>query len=249
MGAIKNRIGERYTTNEGYEVEIIEYFGIHNCTIQIKDSHDTILKEISYWNLRKGNIKNPNNKSVFNIGYFGQGNYKAQINGKMTKIYITWKGMLERCYDEKSLEKHPSYKGVIVCEEWHNFQNFAKWYEGNYVEGWHLDKDILVKENKLYSPETCCFVPREVNNLFTKKKSLKNKYPIGVTKKQNKFVARLNKAKKRLWFGNFNTPKEAFYKYKEEKEKYIKEIADKWRGQITEEVYQAMYGYQVEIDD
>ena len=81
--------------------------------------------------------------------------------------------MLIRCYNKKDLEKNPTYKNTTVCIEWCNFQNFAQWFEKNYIDDWALDKDILVKGNKVYSPETCCFVPREINEVF--KNSTSNK--------------------------------------------------------------------------
>ena len=150
---------------------------------------------------------------------------------------------------KKGQEKQPSYIGCLVDEEWHNFQNFAEWFEDNYVEGWHLDKDILIKGNKIYSPETCCFVPLEINSLFTKSDKIRGEYPIGVSKKDKKYQANVNKNSGFIFLGAFNTPEEAFQVYKTAKEDYIKEVADKWRGQITEQVYQAMYSYQVEITD
>jgi len=139
-----------------------------------------------------------------------------------------------------------------VCEEWRNFQNFAKWFEKNYkneiMEKWQLDKDILVKRNKVYSPETCAFVPREINCLFTKTTKVRGNLPIGVTKEYNKFRAQSCSNKKR-YLGTFTTPEEAFQSYKKSKEIYIKEIADKWKGLISEQVYEAMYNYKVEIND
>ena len=78
--------------------------------------------------------------------------------------------MLERCYSQKTQEKHTTYKECSVSEEWYNFQNFAEWMDKNYnyetMQKWHLDKDILFKGNKIYSPERCAFVPQEINVLF-----------------------------------------------------------------------------------
>ena len=79
-------------------------------------------------------------------------------------MYDTWVGMIRRCYSEKSLIKRPTYKDVTICEEWYNFQNFAKWFENNYVEGLHLDKDLLSKEKKIYSPKSCCFITLQNNS-------------------------------------------------------------------------------------
>jgi len=105
------------------------------------------------------------NKTIFNIGYIGEGKYKKSINGIKTKSYITWVGMIQRCYSDVHQLKHNTYIGCTVCEECKNFQNFALWYKENYpsfeIENsrWELDKDLLVKENKIYSPNTCVFIP------------------------------------------------------------------------------------------
>ena len=112
------------------------------------------------------------NKLIHGIGYHGQGIYKSKINGKITKVYQTWKNMMDRCYYENSINNHPTYKNCTVSSKWYCLQSFGKWFEENYnsetMKGWHLDKDILLKNNKVYGPDTCCFVPMEINNLFTK---------------------------------------------------------------------------------
>ena len=160
--------------------------------------------------------------------------------------------MIYRCYSEKSQERHPTYKDVTVCEEWHNFQNFAEWMEDNYdpeiMQGWQLDKDILFKGNKIYSPDTCRLVPAEINDTL-KNVKVHNNILVGVSYniKNNNYRTWLprNKKGKR----NFKTPEEAFQRYKTTREEYIKEVADKYKGQISNEIYQAMYNYQVEITD
>jgi len=184
--------------------------------------------------------------SVYGVGYRGIGKYSSS-----NKSYKIWQSMLQRCYDPKYHKTKPSYIKCEVHQEWHNFQNFAKWFEKRYtVEkmlGWALDKDILIKGNRIYSPEACCLVPLEINSLFIKSGKSRGKYPIGVTKSGKKFRARFGKDRDHL--GIFNTPEEAFQVYKIAKEIYIKEIAYKWRSKITEACYSALINYQVEITD
>lgn len=244
------KTGEKYFTSEGYEIQIIEYINNRNCTILFSD--DTKLSGLSYDAIKRGNIKNPYHKSLFNIGYNGVGVYKCTFNSKSTKCYTSWRHMLERCYNEKYHIKKPTYKGCSVDKEWHNFQNFAKWYEENYQEGFHLDKDILIKGNKIYSPETCCFVPNEINILFNKRDSKRGDYPIGVNlnKASGKFISQLssNKNFKRN-LGSYNTSEEAFNAYKIAKEAYIKQMAEKNKGQIIKKCYEALYNYKVEFYD
>ena len=115
-----------------------------------------------------------------------------------------------------------------------------------------LDKDLLVKGNKVYNEFTCVFIPREINQLLVKRTASRGEHLIGVCwNKANKaFVATVRKNKgKREHLGCFNTEIEAFNAYKEAKEIYIKELAEKWKGQIDERAYNALMNYQVEITD
>lgn len=203
-------------------------------------------------------------KLVEGHGYFGEGKYKSRDeNGNKTKCYNTWKHMLVRCYNKKFKEKYPTYNDVTICKEWLCFQNFAKWYEENYyeIEGekMQLDKDILVKGNKIYSPETCVFVPQRINELFTKSNKVRGDYPIGVSyhKRDNILQVRCNvydklTNKKRIVNITrlpINRPFQAFTYYKSFKENYIKEVAEEYKDMIPKKLYEAMYRYEVEIND
>ena len=251
--AVDKYLNTKWTTNEGYEVEIIEYFTNINCTIQFTNDSKTIKNKVTIQNLKMGKIKNPYHPSVYEVGFVGIGKYTPSINKKDTKVYKHWSNMLQRGYSISLKEKHPTYKNVIVCEEWHNFQNFAKWYEQNWKpwmdETWHIDKDILIKGNKIYSPETCTIIPSQINLIFVKKDVDRGEYPIGVSKHGNKFQVSLSTNGVLKFLGDYLTIQEAFEAYKEAKESYIKEVADKWKEQITEHTYQALINYKVEIDD
>ena len=107
-------------------------------------------------------------KLLYNVGindYIG----KVNINGKIEKFYKVWQSMLSRCYDPKYHNRNPAYIGCKVCKEWYSLTAFKKWFDKNYIEDYELDKDILIEGNKLYSPDTCCFVPKEINRLFENK--------------------------------------------------------------------------------
>ena len=250
-GDILSRVGEKYKNHQGFEMEIIQYEGWDKVTV-LFDNGST-LKDVQFQTVIRGTISNPFYPNVVGVGYFGQGEYTTSWDKERMrnyKNYDLWKSMLLRCYDKKQAEKFPAYVGVTVCEHWHNFQNFAKWFENNYIEGFVLDKDILFKGNKLYSPETCCFVPVEINALLIKADSKRGDYPIGVVKvKSGKYVARIGIEGSMLNKGTFNTPEEAFQAYKVAKEERISELADKWKEQITPQTYQALCNYQVEITD
>lgn len=244
----KNRVGEIFISNKGEVIKIIEYFNTTNCTIIINDKHIVYNKQ--YNNIKTGVFKSPYFPSVHGVGFLGIGKYKSTIDGEKTKSYSAWSSMLTRCYNKRAKKRDSSYINCKVCEEWHNFQVFAQWYEENWkphMEGWHLDKDILFKGNKVYSPETCCFVPASINGLFIKKDFDRGLYPIGVTfrKNRNSFLASLGK----LTIGYFKTPEQAFQAYKTVKEAHIKEVAEVWKPKLATKTYEALINYQVEITD
>lgn len=247
-----NYVGQKYTTNEGYIAEVIEYVNRSNVTIRLNDG--TVLKRrIDV--IKNGQVKNPNHKSIYGVGYIGEGDYTPSKNGVHTQAYRMWKNVLNRCYNEKYLLKRPTYEGCAVCEDWHNFQNFAKWYDDNYYEvenqEMHLDKDIIQKGNKVYNPETSVFVPEHINSLFTKRDRKRGKYPIGVhyTSRGNKFISQCMSDGEKIYLGRYNTPEEAFEKYKIFKEEEIKRVADKYKDFIPTKLYKALYSYKVDIND
>ena len=96
--------------------------------------------------------------TVYGIGFNSGGEFRPSVGGNHTKPYATWKSMLMRCYSDKYHLKSPSYIGCSVCDEWLDFQVFAKWFSVNYEDGKQLDKDIKIEGNKIYSPDTCLFV-------------------------------------------------------------------------------------------
>ena len=256
---VEERINEENYNRYGTLMKIVEYNNAIDIIVEFQDEHRARV-HTSYQGFKKGEVKNPYDKTAYNVGYLGQGKYKAKINNKKTKAYEVWKKMLQRCYDPYTINKQLTYKDCFVCEEWHNFQNFCKWFYKNYyeIEGEKmcLDKDILCKGNKIYSPETCIFVPQRINNLFLKSNVARGKYPIGVHwyKSSNKFMAHcqiLDKEnnKKAIHLGYYNTSEEAFLSYKVFKEKYIKEVADEYKDLIPQKLYDVLYSYEVEIND
>ena len=105
--------------------------------------------------------------------------------------YLTWVNMLQRCYNSKFKNKNTSYNGVTCCEEWLLFTNFAKWFKDNYIKDCQLDKDLLVKDNLIYSPDTCIFCPPEINTFLTIRGTCRGSLPIGVSLSGNKYVSRI----------------------------------------------------------
>ena len=255
-----DRTGEERINTFGSKMIIKEYRGCMDVDVYFPEFNWTV-KHAKYNNFKKGKIKCPYERRHHGVGYIGEGKCKTWENGKQTKCYKVWCSMLERCYDEKHREKYPTYEGCKIYDKWLNFQNFAEWYYNNYYEvddeRMHLDKDILVKGNKIYSPDNCIFVPERINTLFTKSNKCRGEYPIGVNyyKQNRKFISQCNiydfeeNKTKKIHLGCYNTPEEAFKVYKEFKESYIKQVADYYKGRIPLRLYDAMYNYEVEITD
>lgn len=254
-----NRIGETNISNQGYEMKIVEYKNNKDVFVEFQDEYKA-KTHTDYRHFKNGNVKNPYHKNVFEVACIGEGKYKTRENGKITKAYGYWHNMIERCYEPYYLNEHSTYRDCTVCEDWLCFQNFAKWFYKHYYEisneRMNLDKDILCKGNKVYSPENCCIIPQRINSLFTKSNAVRGKYPIGVSwhKANNKFMAYCsflneNGKKKTKNLGYYNTVEEAFLVYKQFKESYIKEVADEYKELISKELYKALYKYEVEMND
>lgn len=261
MGRNKiDRIGEVGYNNFGNKMIITRYQGCEDIDVYFP-KYDWTFKHSAYKEFKNGNIKCPYEPRVYNHGYIGEGEYKTWENDKTTKCYNTWHDMLRRCYDSKLHKRHPTYINCEVEKRWLDYQDFGNWFEDNYYEvkdeKMHLDKDILNKGNKIYSPDTCVFVPHNINILFTKRNKSRGDCPIGVTydKRYKKFHSQcsvydyeVNKSKVKH-LGLYDTPEQAFEVYKRYKEKYIKQVADYYKDQIPDKLYNAMYNYEVEITD
>lgn len=176
--------------------------------------------------------------------------------------------MLRRCYSETYRNKTDAYVGCIVCSDWLNYSEFKKWFHADRnslmrdenESFWHLDKDILVKGNKIYSPETCCFVPQEINKVTVKpKRKLTHQglpEGVGIIKPKTLgskvgYTARAHTGTtdKDRYLGYYDTPEKAFKVYKKVKEGHIKSLAEKWKGKIDDKVYEALMNWEIGVDD
>jgi len=255
-------VGDSKINYQGILMTIKDWY---DCNHMIVEFEDGCIREIfsdgnARW--RKGNIRSFNVVATYGKGYLGGDKYNSKEH---EFVYKTWNHMLERCYTEKYHKRFPTYIDCSVCDEWLNFQNFAEWYynnvwNDNFKES-KLDKDILVKGNKVYSPQTCILVDNNINCLFTKCDKTRGGYPIGVSEdnrthqiraqvfrrngiKSTKYVPRTN--------SRDNDILTAFNWYKESKEQYIKEVADSYKAKypnFPQKLYDALYNYEVEITD
>ena len=204
--------------------------------------------------IRNGKVKDPHLPSVYGVGIVGN-KYPTMINGVRTKEYGLWVRMLERCYSDSFKKKNPTYIDCEVSDKFKNYEYFYEWCHnqvgfGN--NGWHLDKDLLAKGNKVYSESTCVFLPSEINTILVKCTASRGEHLIGVcwSKTHKAFKAQVSKNKgKSEHLGVFNTELEAYNAYKTAKESFIKEQANEWKGKIDERAYNALMNYTVEITD
>lgn len=213
------------------------------------DSEDFILKVINDIRYKPDNWSKKAMQPVMcGVGYQGSENVDCT-----SESYLRWHDMINRCYNEKFLENHSEYVGCTVCEEWLNYSNFKVWYDQNKIAGMSLDldKDILFKGNREYSPATVAFVPHTINTLFVNRKKSRGDLPIGVSfdKEKNKYRASMGFMGQKIKLGRFESAEAAFARYKEYKEDFIKDIAEQYRDEIPDKVYQAMQNWKIEIDD
>ena len=239
------RIGEVNINNFGSKMIIIDARDSNHMDIFFPEYNYTAYNK-KYIHFKDGKIKCPYEKRYDNVGYIGEGDYK----GSKGHCISVWQSMISRCYNPYELNKHLTYIDCYVCDEWHNFQNFAKWYYENYYEcndeRMDLDKDILVKGNKIYSPETCIFVPQRINKLIIKSDNIKTTFH---KDKRNKIYSTTVRMEGKRYSKGFYSLEEAKLYYKNLKENYIKQVADEYKDLIPQKLYNAMYKYEVEINN
>ncbi len=248
---VRTKVGKEVRNRMGDIAVVVEVISATN--IKVKFTSTGTIETTTQAGIMKGYFKDRARPSVAGVGYIGVGIYNSSDHNKHYKV---WQMMLHRCYDEKVQEKLPTYQGCSVAEEWHNFQNFAEWFDKNYLEDWELDKDLLIKGNKVYSAQTCCFIPHEINILLSNNKANRGKLPVGVIwhKKKGKFVAQCTTKgkdgrKRNKWLYQGDCMFEGFKQYKKFKESLFKEAATKYDGKITEEAYNALMVRVVDIED
>ena len=258
MGKKIDRTGEEGYNNFGSKMIIKEYRNKRDIDVYFP-KYNWTFEHVQYNTFKRGNVKCPYEPRYYGKGYLGEGKYKMSENRKLKKEFNIWYRMLERCYDPKFHEKESTYEECEVEEYLLNFQHMGEWLESNYYEIpgeiMCLDKDILNKGNKVYSRETCIFVPQKINSLFVKRDNDRGKCPIGIHQlpSGNYGVQCNNGYGKRIYLGTYTTKEEAFQAYKQYKEKIIKKVIGSYEGKIPEPFYSrlrdAMYNYKVEIDD
>ena len=205
----KDCVGKIFKSLNSGAFKILKYNNSKNVEIQfLKTEYETAA---TLGNIRNGNVKDTYLPSVYGIGVFGA-KYPSRVNGVKTKEYKLWHSMLVRCYSDTIKKKHLTYEGCEVSDNFKSYEYFYEWCNEQIGFGnkdWHLDKDLLVKGNKIYSEDSCVFIPQEVNTLLTKRTNSRGEYSIGVSwsKTSKAFVATVAKTKERLSIWGFLTLK------------------------------------------
>lgn len=241
----KIKPGDIFTNYQGCRAIVLSYKDNKDILIEFLDDY-VYRRSVQSVTLRSGGFKNLLYPSVLGVGCIGIGKYPSREDGKLTRAYNTWMNMLKRCYDQNVKKRLPTYKDCKVCDSWLNFQNFAKWFDNNKykMDGYEIDKDLIKKGNKLYSPNTCALIPKNLNLLLLT--PITKTLPAGVSKNGKNFRARYNNISgDNIHIGTFKTAEEAHQTYVVAKEAHVKEVANEWRGRIDERVYNALMEWTV----
>lgn len=237
------KAGDRFTTNEGCEVEVLEYHNAQNIKISFMGYGCT--QTVRAAHLRNGGVKNPYFRSVCGIGFIGVGPAKVTDSGRTTRSYAAWHNMLVRCYAYK--DSRPTYAGCYVEDEWHDYQKFSEWYRSQPLcehPGVEVDKDILSSATvKMYGPDTCVLIPKRINSMLTDSCAARGSLPVGVSFHTQHRMYSANCSGKHL--GYFDCPAKAHLAYKEHKESLVRNVAHEYRGIICERAYEALLKYNV----
>ena len=252
----KDCVGKICKSKSSGDFKILKYDDSYNVEIQFLKTGYEMVAQLGH--IKNGVVKDPYLPSVYGVGILGT-KYQAKINGVITKEYELWNNMLRRCYSDGFRKKNPTYKDCEVSDKFKRYEYFYEWCHkqiGFGVDGngnpFQLDKDLLVKGNKVYSEDSCVFLPQEINSLLVKCTASRGKHLIGVhwcnANKVFRAMVRKNKGKSEH-LGYFKTELEAFNAYKQAKEAYIKEVAELYKDQIDTRVYEALMKYEVDIND
>ena len=151
-------------------------------------------------------------------------------------FYGVWKSMIQRCYSTTTMQRCPTYEGCSIVEAWKHFSAFRAWMVLQDWEGNELDKDILLKGNKVYCPEYCVFVPKKVN-LFIKP----NTTGITYVSKRPRLVMRNPIIGKTEYLGTFATVEEALLVRNKRKHALALELADEVKDSRVADALRTYY--------
>lgn len=236
----KVKVGDVFYNNAGSKLMVVEVNKQADVLIAFQDDYRYLVRTTAKC-VRAGSVRNPYHPLVYGVGFMGVGRHKSKGDDGKSKAHGIWRDMLKRCYGDNIVESPKSYKDVTVCDEWHNFQNFADWYTNHRFHGmgYHLDKDLLVVGNKIYSPDACTLVPQEVNQIVTDGGARSRGNMMGITfvGGKNKFCAKISIKGRSKNLGYYEDPVEARNVYLKAKAEYIRDTAIEYHGKIEPSVF------------
>lgn len=258
----KCNIGDVYVLNCGWKCKVKEYVNALNVVIEFDDRSTQIAP---FANIKNGGVKPLNYPSVYGIGFFGIGrfiprSYKPKDDQIVVdqKIYRHWVKLLDRVYnlENKHSSSNKTYKGCTIDPDWHNFQNFCEWTLTQ--KYWnekdaHLDKDLLVKGNKHYSPSTCCYIPSKINLFISGCKISEKGLPRGVNyiKPRTKgskqgYIARCYFKSDREYLGYYDDKDQASIVYNARKKEVAMSLIAEYTDVISEPASKAFHRYLID---
>lgn len=136
---------------------------------------------------------------------------------------LIWANMRNRCTPGSSFQQRsPTYIGCTMSDNFKDFQFFAEWCQtqvGYGLKDYEIDKDFLILRNRVYSEDTCVFIPVTLNAFLNSRAKSRGVYPQGVSyqKCASPFRADLRIDGKGVYLGMFKTVEEASNAYKSAK--------------------------------
>lgn len=248
---IDKYLGKVFPSNNYGDVEVIEV--LEGSKLKVKFLNTGNIRVYDTVSVTRKEMRDVEAFPVYTTGIQDIKGYLVKGQPK-PKDYSVWNGVRQRCYNLNCRGSLPTYEGCTMSDDFLVFSKFKEWYNnqiGCDQEDWHIDKDLLVKGNKVYSAETCVLLPKQINSAIVIHNRGSNNFPMGVIYNSTKTRYRARIQRKEGWesLGTYDTPEEAFYAYKPVKEAYVKSIADVWKDQIDPRAYDALMNWTIDIDD
>ena len=245
-----NYEGGVFNSNSFGEFTVIKYESNKNITVKFLNTG--FVTKTTLTQVQKGTVADKLVPTLYGVGILG-GRFDIREDGIMKREYKLWSSMLNRCYDKTYQRRFPTYKDCEVSEYFKCYDNFHIWcneQKGFKERLWQLDKDLLITGNKLYSEETCVFLPVSINLAIVKPVKVRG-LPVGVSLSSDGryFVARISRYGKCKKLGIFKDVESAKQAYLCAKKNYLLDLANKYKGMIDDRAYDALINYKVCKDD
>lgn len=238
-------VGSICESNQCGRFEIVEIRNMKDIDIVFVDTGYKFTTTAAV--IRKGQLRDKLKPTICGVGFIGDGKHISRHRSNYAPAYTTWINMIKRCYDPYTINKSPCYSDCFVCDEWHNYQNFAEWYCTNHPKDgkeYHIEKDIKNIGNKTYSPDSCMFVTRDVNGFVLDSCASRGNYLIGASwlERLGKFQANCNNpfTRKMDYLGIFSSELDAHMAWRNTKYDYAIKLANQ---QEREEVKIALLNW------